>query len=183
MKLIIGLGNPGREYEHTRHNVGFMCLSKVVEKLGLDHSKEKFEGKYYKGKLNDEDFILLFPLTFMNLSGKAVIKFVEYFKIKPEDILVIFDDMDLPIGKVRIRSKGSSGGQKGMTDIITHLGTQEIARIRIGISRDPKIPVVNYVLQPFSKDQTEVYDAIDIASEAAICFINNPIDKVATKFN
>lgn len=183
MKLIIGLGNPGKEYENTRHNVGFMCLDKVVAKLGVEHPKNKFQGKYYKGKLNDVDYILLYPQTFMNLSGKSVIKFVEYFKIKPEDILVIFDDMDLPVGKVRIRAKGSSGGQKGMSDIINHLKTQEIPRIRIGISRNPKIPVVNYVLQPFSKDQAEIHDAIETASEAAISFINNPLDKVATKFN
>ena len=183
MKLIVGLGNPGKEYQDTRHNVGFMCLNKVVEKLGLEHHKEKFQGQYYKGKLDGEDFILLFPLTFMNLSGKAVAKFVKYFKIKQEDILIIYDDIDLPVGKVRIRTKGSSGGQKGMTDIINFLGTQDISRIRVGISRDPKIPVINYVLQPFSKNQSEITEAINIASEAAIYFINNPIDKVATKFN
>lgn len=184
MKLIVGLGNPGKKYEKTKHNMGFDTIDKLAEKLNVSFDKKKFNGELAFGSLNGVKYILLKPLTFMNLSGEALIKVVKFYDIDINDILVIYDDMDLPIGKLRVREKGSSGGQNGMKNIIAHLNTQDFARIRIGIGKPENKDIINYVLSPFNKDDVKIIDEVTTkASLAAYDFINNPISIVATKYN
>lgn len=155
MKLIVGLGNPGQEYEATRHNIGFKVIDLVAHSKGIELNKEKFTGVFYKG----DDFILAKPMTFMNLSGDFVQKIAKFFKINVEDILVIYDDMDLATGTIRYREVGSSGGQNGMKDIIEKMGTDKIKRLKIGIGR-PKNGAKNWVLGTFTKLQLEELDKV-----------------------
>ncbi len=157
MKLIVGLGNPGKKYEKTRHNMGFMVVDLFSELSFIDVDKEAFKGLVGRGKVFDEDVILFKPQTFMNLSGTAVIEIVNYFKIDIDDIIVIYDDMALPPGKIRMRLEGSSGGQKGMQNIIDNLSTQNIKRIRIGIG-EPEYDAIEYVLGKPSKEEQELID-------------------------
>ena len=153
MKLIIGLGNPGKEYENTRHNTGFMVLDRLSEKLNIEMTQNKFKGLYGKSKYKGEDVILLKPQTYMNLSGESVRQVMDFFKINQEDILVIYDDLDMPVGKLRLRQSGSAGGHNGIKSIIAETGTQEFDRIKIGIGRPQKgMTVVNHVLGKFSED-------------------------------
>lgn len=164
MKLIVGLGNPGLTYKNTRHNVGFMFLDELKRNYNLEFKLDKkLKGYICKTKIKDEDIIFLKPVTYMNLSGEAVYSVCEYYKISTEDILVIHDDMDLPVGKVRIRPNGSSAGQKGMQNIITNLKTSEIKRIRIGIDKgnDP----IEHVLGKFSSEERKAID--DIIAKAS----------------
>ena len=133
MKLIVGLGNPGKKYEHTRHNVGFDTVDLLADLAQIDVDKESFKGLVGRGKIFDQDVMILKPQTYMNLSGESVSELVRYFKIAIEDILIVYDDMALPPGKLRLRPGGSSGGHKGMQNIIENLQTENIKRIRIGI--------------------------------------------------
>lgn len=184
MKLIVGLGNPGLEYANTRHNAGFLVVDRMAEKLNIAIDKDKFNGQYYQGIINGEKVIILKPQTYMNLSGESVIKFADYFDIADEDILVIFDDMDTEVGKIRLRAKGSSGGQNGMKNIIQHLGSKEIPRIRVGIGKKTIPDVKNYVLSKFREDEKEALNkALDTAADAAIFFINNDFDLTMNRFN
>ena len=153
MKLIVGLGNPGKEYEKTRHNMGFMAIDFYVQKNNLEY-KKKFNGLYTENTINGEKIILLKPQTFMNLSGECVFEFVNYFKIDIEDILIIYDDKDFEVGTFKIKRNGSSGGHNGMNNIINHLKTSDIKRIRIGISKN-EIPLIDYVLQKMAKEDLE----------------------------
>ena len=184
MKLIVGLGNPGREYQNTKHNVGFKCIDEICNILDIDLNKNKFNGDYFQGIINNEKVIFLKPLTYMNLSGECVIQFVNYFNIAIEDILIIYDDMDTDIGKIRIRAKGSSGGQNGIKNIINHLKTDNIARIRIGIGRNKHFATKNYVLSTFSEnEQLEVDNAIKNAAQASINFLKEDIAKIMNMYN
>lgn len=133
MKLIAGLGNPGKEYEKTRHNCGFLAIDALAKNLNLSITSQKFDALIATTHINGEAVMLMKPLTYMNASGSAVSQAVKFYKIQPEDILVLHDDMDLPVGSLRIRKNGSGGGQKGMKSIISSLGTDQIARIRIGV--------------------------------------------------
>lgn len=135
MKLIVGLGNPGKEYENTRHNCGFMAIDYLAQDLGVTINQAKFKGLYAKIKVEGEDVILLKPQTYMNLSGESVSEVMKFFKIDKEDVLVIYDDLDLPVGKIRIRANGSAGGHNGIKSLIAHLNGQDFKRIRIGIDR------------------------------------------------
>ena len=183
MKLIIGLGNPGKEYEKTRHNVGFMILDKFAEDFGLSYAM-KMNGMYAKGMMNNESFIILKPLSFMNLSGTVVKKYVDYYKIKQEDILVIQDDLDLPIGKIKIKSRGSCGGHNGIRNITDNLKTEDFARFKIGISKIDKDMVIDYVLGNFSKEEMELISKIREFSSIVIeDFIQKDISKVMNKYN
>ena len=146
MKLIVGLGNPGKKYENTRHNTGFAVIDKTLAKLNVELDKNKFNADYTMINRNGEKIYILKPLTYMNLSGEAVAPFMKYFGIEPEDLVVVHDDLDLPVGKIRLRQSGSCGGQNGMRNIIDLLGDSNIKRIRVGIGKDPLIPVVDYVL-------------------------------------
>lgn len=183
MKLIVGLGNPGKKYEKTRHNMGFSTIDLLSDLSCIDVDKEVFHGLLGRGKIFDEDVMLFKPTTFMNLSGTAVREVVSYFKIPLEDIIVISDDMALDVGKIRLRSKGSSGGQKGIQNIIDCLGTENFKRIRIGIGR-PEDNVIDYVLgRPNKDDQVLIEDAIMHAVEAIKETIKANFEVAMSKFN
>ncbi|MDD2693758.1 MAG: aminoacyl-tRNA hydrolase [Candidatus Gracilibacteria bacterium] len=158
MKCIVGLGNPGKEYVNTRHNVGFFMVDQIRTSFGFDDWQDsKFHGVIATGMLGQEKAFLLKPTTFMNLSGQGVASLVNFYKLNPKtDILVISDDIDMEFGKVRFRAKGSHGGQNGLRSIIEQLGTDEFARIKIGIGRDERYSVSDWVLSQFQKDEKEV---------------------------
>lgn len=187
MKLIVGLGNPGKEYEKTRHNSGYMALSKLAEEVGAEKPARKFNALCSMVNIDGEKVILMEPLTYMNLSGNAVRAAVDYYHIEPEDILIIHDDMDLPTGSVRIRRSGSAGGQKGMKHIISCLGTDAIARIRIGVghSQPGNHDIVpDWVLSPVSKAEREDFEtAVDTAAKAARAWVKEPMDRVMNQYN
>lgn len=184
MKIIVGLGNPGKEYEKTRHNAGFCVIDELAKMCQTKVDQKKFNALIATIRVGNEQVILMKPQTFMNASGEAVIQAINFYKINPEDILIIHDDLDIPVGKLRIRTQGSSGGQKGMQSIMNHLHTQELSRVRVGIDKDPFIPVVDYVLGKVSKEDREAYkDSIQRAAEAAYMFITKPIGEVMNRYN
>lgn len=184
MKLIIGLGNPGKEYERTRHNTGFMVLDRLSEKLNIEMTQSKFKGLYGKGKYKGEDVILLKPQTYMNLSGESVRQVMDFFKINQEDILVIYDDLDMPVGKLRLRQSGSAGGHNGIKNIILHTGSQSFNRIRVGIDRSKYIKVVDYVLSRFTKDEQDaINQGIENASDAVIDYLDHGFNHAMNRFN
>lgn len=155
MKLIVGLGNPGKEYEKTRHNMGFMVLDNYAKEKKLDFLKSKFGGMYTEFNINGEKIILLKPQQYINLSGEVIKKYVDFYKIEIEDILIISDDLDMPFGKIKIKYKGSSGGHNGLKNIEQHLGTNEYRRIKIGISNNKNIDTKDYVLSKLSLEDNE----------------------------
>lgn len=179
MKLIVGLGNPGKEYEATRHNIGFKVIDAFIHKHGVELKKTKYTGEYYKG----DGVIIAKPMTFMNNSGNFVQPMAKFFKIDPEDILVIYDDMDLPVGQARMKKTGTAGGQNGMKDIILKMGTNDIPRLKVGIGR-PKNGSKNHVLGTFTKLQVAELNKIkDNLVEAVEEFIDSDFEKAATKLN
>lgn len=183
MKLIVGLGNPGKEYELTRHNSGFRAIDLFADKAGLVIDREDFKGMYTKFKFEGEDIFLFKPMTFMNLSGTAVQEIVHFFKIDINDIVIIFDDMALEPGEIRLRLKGSSGGQKGMQNIIDNLGTEEIKRIRIGIG-EPKFDSIDFVLgKPSGEEKDKLNQGIEKAVLAIKELLLSSFEKAMTKFN
>ena len=168
MKLIVGLGNPGRKYKKTRHNIGFMVVDELLSRHGFKLNKNKFNGDYAMENIAGEKVIFLEPQTFMNLSGNAVRPLMEYFGVEAEDVLVIYDDLDLPTGKIRLRAKGGHGGHNGMRSLIEHLGTKEFNRIRFGVGRPTNaVAVVDYVLGDFAKHERDtVQESIAKAADA-----------------
>ena len=183
MKLIVGLGNPGNEYKNTRHNVGFYYLDLFANKYNLTF-KEKYNGLYAKSTINDEDVILLKPLTYMNLSGECVIKFVNYYKIKNEDILVIHDDLDIDIGRIKLKEKGSSGGHNGIKSIIDNLNTEYFKRLKIGISKNKLYDTKDYVLGKFNKEEQGI---IENTESCVLNILNDyfklPFNDLMSKYN
>ncbi len=183
MKLIVGLGNPGKKYEGTRHNMGYMVLDKFSDIARIDIDKEIFNGLLGRGQIFDEDVYLFKPTTFMNLSGNAVIQIVNYFKIDLEDIIIIYDDMDLKPGTIRLRLNGSSGGQKGMQNIIDQLHSEEIKRIRIGIG-EPKYDGIDHVLgKPYDEEKELIDKAIDNACKALKEILKSNFLKAMSLYN
>lgn len=168
MKLIVGLGNPGIKYAQTRHNVGFFVVDHLSEQWSIPLKQHKWEAEIGEGRICGEKVVLCKPQTFMNRSGMAVRPVFDFFNADIDDIVVIYDDLDLPPGQIRLRLKGSAGGHNGMKSIIGHLGTDQFKRIRIGIGRpEPPYPVTDYVLSPFAEDEEEaVADAVERAAEA-----------------
>lgn len=187
MKLIVGLGNPGKKYEKTRHNSGFMVLDGVAKELNVSIDKEKFNAKIAKTIVNGEQVLLMKPLTFMNESGKAVYEASDYYDIDAEDILIVHDDMDMATGSLKMKKEGKSGGQKGMQSIIDSLGTNKIARIKVGVGHSEKGNheiVPDWVLSSVPKSEKEIFDkAINNGIQAAIKWINEDIEKVMSKYN
>ena len=180
MRLIVGLGNPGREYKGTRHNSGFAVIDLLAKELKVDIDIKKFKGRYGKYK----DAIILKPETYMNLSGECVLSIVNYFKIDVDDIIVVYDDMDLPVGKIRIRESGSSAGQKGMQNIIDLLHTKEIKRIRVGIGSHKEIDTKDFVLGKIGKEDAKLYDdAINKAKDALVFSLDHDFKDVMNRFN
>ncbi len=155
MKCIIGLGNIGKEYENTRHNSGFIALDEITKKYSITLDKKKKKCIYGEGIINGNKVSFIKPTTYMNLSGEAIVEMINWYKITPEDILVIYDDVDLKLGTIRYREKGSAGTHNGMRNIITNVKTEEFARVRIGIENRGGIPIplMDYVLQKFSKEE------------------------------
>ncbi len=184
MKLIVGLGNIGDEYKGTRHNVGFSTIDNIALKLNLSFKLEtKLKGLIATTNVAGEKIIFLKPTTYMNLSGEAVKACMSYYKINIEDVLIICDDLDMDVAKQRFRTKGSAGGHNGLKNIILHTGTETFNRIKIGISRDKFIPVVDYVLGHFSKeDQEKMDDAFNHAGDCIINYLNHKdIQKLGTE--
>ena len=184
MRLIVGLGNPGKEYKDTRHNIGFMVVDKYAEKNNITKWSSKFDGMYLEFIHNGEKIILLKPLSFMNLSGNVVKKYVDYFKINIGDILVISDDLDLDVGVYRLRSCGSCGGHNGLKDIELKLGTQNYKRLKIGISNNKEIDTKDYVLGSLNKEEKEIIsNVLDITNSILDDFLDKSFDELMNIYN
>ncbi|TWU24095.1 Peptidyl-tRNA hydrolase [Novipirellula galeiformis] len=185
MKLIVGLGNPGQKYEQTRHNVGFMAANKVAALISASPSKVRFEGHWAEGNYRGEKLAILWPQTFMNASGQSVRKALDFFKLTPEEMVVLCDDLNLPCGRLRLKRSGSSGGQKGLADIIRHLGAESFPRLRIGIDRPPEgWEVVDYVLGKFNKsEQATIEEATTRAAYATMDWATLGITQTMTEYN
>ncbi len=183
MKLIVGLGNKGDEYNNTRHNVGFMAIDEYVNKHDLKLNKSKFAGLYCETIINGEKVILLKPQKYMNLSGEVIIKYINYFKIDINDILIIYDDMSLDIGTFKIRPKGGSGGHNGLKNIELNLKTNEYKRIKIGISKN-NIAMIDYVLGQFNNTElTKLKEVIKIIPNIIDDFVNLTFENLMNKYN
>lgn len=185
MRLFIGLGNPGKQYEHTRHNVGFDTIDALAHKWGIELNQTKFNALYGMSHRPEGKVILMKPLTYMNLSGEAVRPLMDYYDIDIEDIVVIYDDMDIDLASLRLRQKGSAGGHNGIKSLIQHLGTQNFNRLRVGIGRPPQgMKVPDYVLSHFSKEEwAEMTAAYEKAADACVYFTEKPYAEVMNKFN
>lgn len=186
MKLIVGLGDPGKEYAATRHNVGFMVVDQLAVKWNVEIKKEKFEALYHEVNQNGEKAVLIKPQTYMNLSGNSLRKWIDYYKVDPtEEMVIIYDDLDMPTGKIRLRIKGSSGGHNGIKSIISNIGTQEFFRIKIGIGRPVSGGnIVDYVLSPFAKQELEmIHEAVKTASEIAEKWLDTPFPILMNNYN
>ncbi len=184
MKLIVGLGNPGSDYAGTRHNVGFDAVTLLAERHRIPVAKRNFQSVYGEGQIGTERVILARPMTFMNLSGEAVAALCRYYKIEIADIVVIVDDVALPVGQIRLRYKGSSGGQNGLKSLIQHLKTEEFARIRIGVGAARPGGLVNHVLSKFGKDeQPLIREALERAVDAVDCTLKEGFELAMNRFN
>ncbi len=185
MKLIVGLGNPGRKYVGTRHNIGFEVLAELARKYGQSSPREKFQGELVEAQIGAERALLLTPLTYMNLSGSSVQPARDFYKLDNDDILVVCDDFNLPLGKLRARRKGSAGGQKGLADIIQRLGTDEVSRLRVGIgSPDAHRTAADFVLSRFTADEADVVkETIARAIQAVAVWTAEGIEACMNQFN
>jgi PTH1 family peptidyl-tRNA hydrolase len=183
-KMIVGLGNPGEEYVGTRHNVGFMVVDLLAEKLGIEVRKKSFGGCYGAGELFEKKLILLKPMQYMNRSGQVVVTVAGFYKLTISDLLVITDDMALEPGMIRIRSKGSDGGHNGLADIIEKLGTQEVNRLRVGIGRSGRMTDIDYVLGKITANERPLLEeAIELSREAAVCWVGSGVEEAMNRFN
>lgn len=186
MKLIVGLGNPGSKYRGTRHNIGFDVISELANRHLNERPKAKFDAEVAEVGIENCKCLLVSPLTYMNLSGKSVLAAQNFYKVSAtEDILVICDDLNLDVGKIRIRARGSAGGQNGIKDIIHRLGTSDFSRLRVGIGRPPpRWDTANYVLGKFDEDDQPVMDiAIKKAADAVQCWVGSGVQVAMNKFN
>jgi len=184
MKLIVGLGNPGKEYENTRHNTGFMAIDEYAKINNLTFNKNKFDGIYTDFLLNGEKIILLKPQKYMNLSGEVISKYLDYFKINKNDLLIIYDDMDLEVGTYKIRFKGGSAGHNGLKNIESNISSNEYKRIKIGISKNKNIDTVNYVLGKFTSDEfNKLKEVLKKIPNIIDDYIKLDFDKVMNKYN
>lgn len=183
--LIVGLGNPGRKYATTRHNIGFMCVDELARQAGISFDTKKSKAVVAEGTIEGQRVLLAKPQTYMNDSGVAVRGIADFYKIEAEDILIVYDDLDTPLGTLRIRGQGGAGGQNGMRSIINHLGTQEFPRIRFGVDRPPgKMRGKDFVLQPFLKEQEPlVIETIDRAVKAMRLWLADGIDMAMNRQN
>jgi len=193
MKLIVGLGNPGRTYAHNRHNIGFMCLRHFARTQGIRLDKKQGQARAGTGKVPGSKLMLARPQTYMNISGQAVSRLVNKFRISPDDLIVIHDDLDLPPGKIRLRRGGSSGGHKGIDSIIACLGSPDFLRIRVGIGRPPvtenstgdkEAGIIDYVLSDFTPEELKTMNkVIPEVSEAILCLLNEGLAAAMNKYN
>ncbi|MCD6290911.1 MAG: aminoacyl-tRNA hydrolase [Anaerolineae bacterium] len=183
--MIVGLGNPGARYAHNRHNVGFQCIDMLAEQHGLRFDRQRDKALLALGHIDSHRVILVKPITFMNDSGVAVAAIARFYKIAPENLLVVYDDLDLPVGRIRLRPQGSSGGHRGVQSIIDRLGTQSFPRLRVGIGRPPgRMDPIDYVLQDFSPEQEEIMTQVrDRAVQAIECWLRQGIEEAMNAFN
>jgi len=183
--LVVGLGNPGREYAQTRHNVGFQIVTRLAETHGLNFSRMQNEALVATGRIGDARVVLAKPQTWMNESGKAIGPLARFYKVEPARLLVVYDDLDIPAGTLRLRSEGGSGGHKGMRSVIEQRGGQDFPRLRVGVGRPPgRMDAADYVLQPFTRDEEILMDgARDRAVEAIECFLAEGIVAAMNRFN
>ncbi len=185
MYLIVGLGNPGKEYEFTRHNMGFNVIDKIIKDCGIKVSQSKFKGMYTQDSINGEKVLILKPQTYMNLSGESVAAFRNFYKIDNKDIIVIYDDIDLDEGTIRIRKKGSSGTHNGMKSVIQCLGTEEFTRVRVGIGKPRENEdIIKYVIGPVSNNiRKKLEQGTNLAAEATLEILKNGVDVAMNKYN
>lgn len=185
MYLIVGLGNPENEYESTRHNMGFCAINKIAEEFNIEVNKNKFNALYGTGIIKGQKVILLKPQTYMNLSGSAVVDFMDFYKLDLENLIVIYDDIEIEKGNIRIRKKGSSGSHNGMKSIINMLQSEEFTRIRIGIGKpEYSNDMINYVIGHIDDDEkAKLEPGIERAKKAAIEILENGVDSAMNKFN
>jgi PTH1 family peptidyl-tRNA hydrolase len=185
MKLVVGLGNPGRRYEGTRHNVGFAVLGELARRWATRKPRARFHGEIVEADLNGQRVLLLSPLTYMNRSGLSVREAKEFYKLADEEVLVVCDDIHLPLGKLRFRARGSAGGQKGLEDVIQQLGTDAVPRLRIGVGSPPAgWDWADYVLARFHpEEQAEMALAIPLAAEAVVAWTREGIEYCMTRYN
>lgn len=188
MKLVVGLGNPDKKYLNTFHNLGFMCVDSLAKKLNVEFSKEKCRALIAETRVGAEKVILAKPLTYMNLSGESVRELLSFYKIDVKDLLVMYDDYDLPKGTIRIRESGSAGTHNGMRNIIKEIGSENFARIRVGFKQlagEFVIPLIDYVLSGIKENEKELFSkAIDVASNGALAFIKGEsIENVMAKYS
>jgi len=184
MYIITGLGNVGNEYDKTRHNVGFDTVNYLAEKFDVKLNKLKFNSVYGEMNINGEKVLLVKPVTYMNRSGLAVSEIMNYYKVPVENLIVIYDDIDIPVGTLRIRPNGSAGTHNGMRSIINSIKNENFPRVRIGIGRNPDMDLADYVLQRFSKDDREkVEDIIKSAGDACVEIIKENFESAMQKYN
>lgn len=185
MYIIAGLGNPGGKYENTRHNVGFEVIDILADRMGICVDEKKHRALCGKGVLEGEKVILVKPQTFMNLSGESVRSAADYYKVEADHIIVVFDDISLEPGQLRIRGKGSAGGHNGIKNIIAHLGTQEFPRVKVGIGEKPRgMDLADYVLSHFSKGEKEAMEeAYKEAAAAVAVMVGQGMDEAMNRFN
>jgi PTH1 family peptidyl-tRNA hydrolase len=183
--LLVGLGNPGRQYEHTRHNVGFMAMNRLASKIGQTFSKLESKALIAKGSYHEQRLLLAKPQTFMNLSGRAVSSLMRYYKVSLANLLVTYDDVDLPFGALRLRPGGGSAGHRGMQSIVDQLGMEDFPRLRIGVGRPPgRMEAADYVLQDFDRAEVEALASVlDSAVEAMLTFVDGGLEKAMNQYN
>jgi peptidyl-tRNA hydrolase, PTH1 family len=185
MKLIVGLGNPGEKYKATRHNVGFEVVGRLAKKYGAGTPRARFQGETAEVAIAQEKVLLLTPLTYMNASGGSVLAARDFYKITNADLLVICDDFHLPLAKLRLRAKGSAGGQNGLADVLRRLGTEEIPRLRVGVGApEGERGAVSHVLGRFQKDEQSIIDeALERATAAAVLWVELGIEAAMNRYN
>lgn len=184
--LIVGLGNPGKDYERTRHNVGFRAIDLLAQKLGCKVDRLKFQGLYCQTTYGGKKLFLLKPQTYMNLSGRSVLQLSAYFNIPPQRIIVIFDDISLPPGRLRIRADGSAGGHNGIKSVIAEVGSQDFPRVKVGVGAKPhpEQDLADWVLSGFSAgEEKDLSSALERAADAALCIIDKGVPETANRFN
>ena len=184
--LIVGLGNPGREYEKTRHNAGFRCIDLLADQLGVKIDKLKYQGLYCQTTYNGSKLFLLKPQTYMNLSGRSVLQLSAYFNIPPQRIIVMFDDISLEPGRLRLRANGSAGGHNGIKSIIQEVGSQEFPRVKIGVGAkpNPNFDLADWVLSTFSaNEEKNLAVALENGAKAALAIIDHGVPEAANRFN
>lgn len=185
MKLIVGLGNPGRDYAGTRHNIGFGVVTRISDKYNIPFGSKEHKAVCGKGMIGSEKVIIAQPQTFMNLSGESVRSLADYYKVECEDIIVAYDDVSMEVGQLRVRAKGSAGGHNGIKNIIAHLGTNEFPRVKVGVGAKPEGgDLVRHVLGRFSKgDEKIIGEALDLAVEAVETIVSDGVDAAMNRYN
>ena len=184
MYVIAGLGNPGKEYEKTRHNMGFLVLDRIAEESGIPISRTKHNAMIGKGTIGGEQVMLVKPMTYMNDSGRSLGEIFRYYDVEPEKMIVIYDDMDLEPGAIRIRKKGSAGSHNGMKSVVSHLGVEDFPRIRVGIGGTRRGGWIDHVLEKVSKEEQELLkEGVEKATKAAIAIVEMGIDRAMNRYN